>query len=80
MSARVFVHPRCAGGTANGALVACLEAAGYDMTKTVVLYDRQKPPMKPRFELVRALGEQNYERMDGTRFQFTPGGSPKEAA
>ena len=83
MSARIFLHPRCAEGPAVGACAAHLQAQGHDLAKTVVFWDAQRR----RHELVRRVAEdgvnQTFERMDGTRFEHRLGEiteSPLEVA
>lgn len=77
VSARVFIHPRCLSGPANGAFQAALEARGFDGERFRI------SPASPRGhrELMRFIGEENgvltMERMDGVRVVHRqPGASP----
>ena len=70
MSARIFVHPRCVDGPANGALFATLDERGINMDNI-----RIGPLLAGHHrELVRYIsddaGVTTYERMDGTRFNY----------
>ena len=83
MSARVFVHPRCAEGPAAGALSAYLQGCGYDLQKTALFWDAKLR----RHELVRRVSEDGitsiFKRMDGSQFVHRLGEideSPPEAA
>lgn len=74
INARIFVHPRCWDGPASGALIATLEAAGWDLTNINI------GPLAThrRRELVRQVSQPvgaytMYERMDGTRFRHRMG-------
>jgi len=82
-SARIFVHPRCAEGTASGALSAYLQGCGYDLQKIALFWDAKLR----RHELVRRMGESDiteiFKRMDGSQFIHRMGEideSPPEAA
>ena len=73
MSARIFLHPRCATGPAAGALEAHLVGAGYNMREIAVFYEHPRR----RYELVRRVNEtgviQRLARMDGTEFTHRMG-------
>lgn len=72
-SARIFVHPRCFSGPANGALVAGLETRGFNCEGLAIgplgLHNRR--------EMLRIIEVKDatttYERMDGTRFDHRMG-------
>lgn len=74
MSARVFVHPRCMGGPALGALEAYLRERGFDMEHLFI------GPLHASgaAELVRMINKTGpallLERLDGKRFTYTPEG------
>lgn len=80
MSARIFVHPRCALDQDGGALAAHLEGHGYDMIQQIAVF--YEAPRK-RYELVRRCGvfdaTQYFERMDGSRFTHRMGVSHDSA-
>lgn len=69
-SARIFVHPRCIGGPASGAMQAALEAGGTDMTNLVIF----QHPHPKRYELVKVVEKgqiiTTYERMNGEQFKW----------
>ena len=77
MSARVFVHPRCYTGPAEGALAAYLQGCGYDLKKIAVIPAHQREVGRAPAELVRKIDEQgailHFERMDGTRGTYRMG-------
>jgi len=68
VSARVFVHPRCFEGPANGALVSTLQERGRDMSQIFI----GPPSPKGHCELVKVVGSRDkwsiMERMDGVQF------------
>lgn len=72
VSARIFLHPRCAVAPMDDACAAYLQSQGFDMREVAVFHEARKIPFKSRYELVRPRGEigvnQEFERMDGTRF------------
>ena len=83
MSARIFVHPRCAEGPAAGALSAYLQGMGYDFKNIAVFWEAKRR----RYELVRRMGESGiteiFKRMDGSQFVHRMGAideTPPEAA
>lgn len=76
-SARIFAHPRCAGGPAFGAMAAGLEAQGFDFTSV-----RLFGAFHNKHELVRQVKQDGavttYERMDGVQFKHRMGRTAPE--
>lgn len=72
-SARVFIHPRCWSGPAFGAMAAGLEAGGVDTAAIKVgpLTTHNRRELVREIQQIGAVTE--YERMDGSRFEYRMG-------
>lgn len=72
-NARVFIHPRCWSGPAFGAMAASLEAHGVDTTTMKVgpLTTHNRRELVREIRQIGAVTE--YERMDGTRYEYRMG-------
>lgn len=77
-SARVFVHPRCWGGPAQGALVATLEATGMNCEQISIgpLYRAGRRELVYHRGAVDAIT--TYERMNGEQFKHRMGAQAPE--
>lgn len=77
-SARVFVHPRCWQGPAQGVLVATLEAVGMNTEQISIgpLYRANRRELVYHRGAVDAVT--TYERMDGEQFKHRMGHTAPE--
>ena len=73
MAARIFIHPRCWSGPAQGAVTASLEAHGYTDARLRIgpLFKHNQRELVREIEQVGAFTM--YECMDGTRFRYRMG-------